>query len=123
MAGPYEILERIGNAYRVKLPDAIRVHSIFSPEKLRKAATDPLPGQKNNPPPPIKVNGDSEWEVEQILASKLIRKTLKYQVSWKGYDPDPTWYPAGNFVGSLDLIKQFHTKYPNQPGPPKHLDE
>ena len=123
MAGPYEVLERIGNAYKVKLPDSIRVHPVFSPDKLRKASSDPLPGQKNDPPPPIEVNGDSEWEVEQILASKLTRKTLKYQVSWKGYDPDPTWYPARNFLGSPDMIKQFHTEYPKQPGPPKHLDE
>jgi hypothetical protein len=39
---------------------------------------DPLLGQKNDPPLPIQVNGDDEWEVEEILAYKLDRKTLKY---------------------------------------------
>jgi len=94
MAGPYEVLERVGNAYRVNLPESVWVHLIFSPNKLCKAATDPLPSQKNDPLPPIQVNSDDEWEVDKILASKVICQTLKYQVSWKGYDPDPTWYLA-----------------------------
>ena len=43
MAGPYKVLEKIGNLYKVKLPDSIKVHPIFSPDKLWKAANDPLP--------------------------------------------------------------------------------
>jgi transposase InsO family protein len=123
MDGPYEILDKIGNSYRLKLPETIKVHPVFSPDRLRKAAADPLPGQTEEPPLPIKVNGDNEWEVDEILASKLSRGTLKYRVKWKGCDPDPEWYPAWNFVGSPHKLQEFHAKYPNPPGPPKYLDE
>jgi len=44
MASPYEILERVGNAYKVKLLESIRVHLVFSPDKLYKASNDPLSG-------------------------------------------------------------------------------
>jgi hypothetical protein len=60
MAGPYEVLERVGNAYKLNLPDSVWVHPVFSPNKLCKASTDPLPRQTNDPPPPIQVNRDDE---------------------------------------------------------------
>jgi Chromo (CHRromatin Organisation MOdifier) domain len=123
MAGPYEVLEKVGHAFRVKLPESVKVHPVFSADKLRKAASDPLPGQKNDPPPPVRVSGEEEWEVEKILNSRLSRNTLQYQASWIGYDPDPTWYPAWNFTGSPHLIREFHEAYPTKPGPPKYLDE
>ena len=100
MARPYKILKKIGNLYKVKLPNLVKVHPIFSLDKLRKAAIDFLPGQVNPPLLPIQVNGEDEWEIEDILACRLIRGTLKYRVSWKGYNLDPTWYPAWNFIGS-----------------------
>ena len=57
------------------------------------------------------------------MNSRVSKEVLQYQVSWVGYDPDPTWYPAWNFVGSPHLIKEFYELYPTKPGLPKHLDE
>jgi hypothetical protein len=44
MAGPYTILEYIGNAFRIDLPPLIRIHLVISINKLYKAANDLLPG-------------------------------------------------------------------------------
>ena len=94
MAGPYRILEKVGHSYRLDLPHSIKVHLVFSPNKLQKASNDPLPRQRNDLLLPIQVNGEDEWEVDEILASKTIRGSLYYWASWKGYDPNPTWYSA-----------------------------
>jgi transposase InsO family protein len=123
-AGPFRIAERVGNAYRLELPESIKVHPVFSPEKLRRAAkTEPLSGQTADPQPPITVDGQDEWEVEQILAVRLIRKRLFYRVKWLGHDDDLTWYPARNFKNSPHRIRDFHVQYPNLAGPPKRLAE
>jgi hypothetical protein len=50
IAGPYKIFEKIGNLYKVKLLNSVKVHPVFSLDKLWKAAMDPLLGQVNPPP-------------------------------------------------------------------------
>ena len=34
IVGPYKILNKVGNLYKVKLPDLIKVYLIFLPDKL-----------------------------------------------------------------------------------------
>jgi len=34
MVGPYRILKKVGNLYRVELSDSIKAHPVFSPNKL-----------------------------------------------------------------------------------------
>lgn len=121
-AGPYKILEKVGNSYRVDLPPSIKVHPVIPPDRLRKAANDAMPGQINDPPPAVVVDGDIEYEVEHLLASRISRRKLQYRAKWKGYDDDPEWYNADHFKHSPHLIKRFHEEYPDMPGPPRNLD-
>ena len=76
MAGPYRILEKIGNSYKINFPLSIKVYLVIPPEQLQKAADDPLLGQIADPPLPINVNGETEWEVEKILAVRLYCQRL-----------------------------------------------
>ena len=42
IAGLYKIINKVGNLYKVKLLDLIKVHPIFLPDKLQKAVNDLL---------------------------------------------------------------------------------
>jgi hypothetical protein len=89
MASPFEILEQIGHSYKLKLLDSIKVHSVFYTEKLCKHSNNPLPRQPIDNTPPLAINDQIEYEVEQILTIKLVWNKLKYRVKWKGWDNDP----------------------------------
>jgi transposase InsO family protein len=121
--GPFKILEQVGHSYRLELPPGSQIHDVFAPDVLRKDPKDPLPGQESAKPPPQIIQGQEEWEVDKILAVRLYRKTLKYQVRWLGHDPDPTWYNASNLMGSPHKLRDFHQEYPERPGPPRNLPE
>jgi hypothetical protein len=113
MAGKYKVLEKIGNSYRIDLPDSIKIYPVFASDRLRKAATEPLPGQEPDPGPMIEVNGEQEWEVEKILAVRMHHRKLQYKVKWIGYDDNPEWYDARNMKFSPHLLRDFHKEYPD----------
>jgi hypothetical protein len=55
--GPYTIIEKVGNAYWIDLPESIKVHPVFHPEKLHKASSlKPLEDQILTPQLPVQVN-------------------------------------------------------------------
>ncbi len=120
---PWTITEKVGHSYRLNLPAHWKMHPIFHADQLRKAPEDPLPGQHQEPEPPMEVNGELEWEVEALLASRVHHRKLQYRARWKGYDEDPDYYDAEGFKGSPHLIKEFHAEYLLRPGPPIRLQE
>jgi hypothetical protein len=111
-----------GHSYELEFPEGWRGATVYHADRLRKCADNPLPGQGNENPAGELVNGDQEeWEVLKVVSSKVTRGKLEYQVEWKGWDPDPEFWPASNFVNSAELLKEYHDANPMMPGPPKRL--
>ena len=123
MLGLFKITAKIGSSYRLELPASMRIHNVFHPSLLRKAATDPLPGQRVVPPGPVVVNEEEEWELDDILDARQIgrNRRLQFRVRWKDEErPDRQWYNAdGNeFENAADLVADFYRRHPEKPGRP-----
>ena len=119
--GPYPIAKIISPyAYQLSLPPESNAHPVFHVNKLRLDSNDLLPGQNPHPPPPLKVSNITdgwEYEVEEILDSRLFGrwKHLKYLVQFRG-EP-ASWQPSENLTNCDHLLSDFHTRYPQKPGP------
>ena len=81
MYGPYPIIAMKGHSYQVKLPLYMHMHNVFHADRLRKAATESLPGQIEPEEEPIEVNSNPKWLVEEILNSRIYRGRLQYKAS------------------------------------------
>lgn len=116
--GKFKILARVGtHAYKLELPPSMKVHPVFHVSLLEPAHSDPLPGQKQPNPPPVIIEGEEEYEVEEILDSRIRYRRLEYLVKWSG-DYEPTWQPHHDLANSPALVAAFHRLYPTKPGGP-----
>ena len=78
--GPYKVTGLVGSSYQLDLPASMRIHNVFYPSLLRPAAEDPLPGQHNDPPPPVVMNDKEKWEVNDILDAKKHGRRVLFKV-------------------------------------------
>jgi transposase InsO family protein len=117
--GPYKIIERVNNrSFRLQLPPSMKVHPVFHVSLLERHSPDTIPGRTIEPPPPIIVGGEPEYEVEEILNSRIEKGKLWYRVHWKGYPKsDRSWEPASFINNCPDLLRSFHEENPSKPGP------
>ena len=79
MAGPWKVLAKEGHSYRVQLPASMKINPVFPAGQLHLDPNNPLPGQFNAPPPPVKVTANNKYKVQEIIAVKLVREKLIYK--------------------------------------------
>ena len=88
---------------------------------LEPATDEPYPGQHLDPPPPVIIDDESQWEVASILDSRRdrrIRGGVRYLVSWKGFENTAeaeTWEPYENLVNAPLALYDFHRLHPEKP--------
>ncbi|MBW0555062.1 hypothetical protein O181_094777 [Austropuccinia psidii MF-1] len=117
-----QILEQYLRIYSVlNLPSQWKsIHPVFNISLLEPVKTSTIPNWHQEPPPTIIIEKEEAFEVSQILDSKLKRRKLWYLVEWKGFSQDSersTWEPAEKPKNCSELVKDFHSLYPDKPGP------
>ena len=115
--GPYPISKIISpNAVELKLPPSFKIDAPINVSRLQSYKPPTIPGQQTTPQPPIEVEGEPEYVVEEILDSRLCRNKLEFLVKWEGYtDENNSWEPEDNCKNSQAAIRDFYSIYPNVP--------
>ena len=108
--GPFLVKKVLSHvAYQLELPPTWKIHNVFHASYLSLFKETPEHGPNFLEPPPDMVDGEPEWEVEQIVGMRLFgqKKTKQYRIRWKGYSPThDTWEPAKD-VHAPELVQQF----------------
>jgi hypothetical protein len=118
----YQIKEMAGSSYLLEVPEGWRGSKVFHADRLRKHPHNPVPGQDYTRPAAEDVDGEEEWIVDEILASREHNGKLQYQVKWSNWDPTEEWFPAKDFKNAAALLEKFHADYPEKAGPPARLE-
>src|SRR5947209_20511372 len=85
---PYTIIEKISPlVYKLKLPTTLRIHPVFYISVLKAYHEDASKEFERQTPPPLIENilQQDEYEVEDVLDKRIIRKKTQYLIKWKGY--------------------------------------
>lgn len=102
--------------YRLELPKNWRkIHNVFHASRLTMYKENTTHGPNYRKPPPDLIEGQEEFEVERIIASRRFGrwKTLQYLVKWKGYpESDNSWESADAVKNAKEEVSDFHRKYP-----------
>ena len=98
--GPFKIIKKVGtSSYKLDLPTWMTIDNTFHISLLEPYEDNKFPSQIQTPPPLIEIDGEPEYELEEIIDSRLHRDKLQYCAKWTGYSPEhhKTWYPSENF--------------------------
>jgi hypothetical protein len=122
--GPFRILSPIGqSAFRLDLPDTMRIHPVFHVSLLEPYHPNTLPdrGMPAPPDPIIREDGQLAHIVEAILDSDYKgrgrNRRLEYFVHWEGYPiADRSWIFASDLDSDDPMVIDYHTSHPDKPG-------
>ncbi|SJL00960.1 uncharacterized protein ARMOST_04273 [Armillaria ostoyae] len=121
--GPFLVLEKTGaSAYKLKLPPHWKIHPRFNEKLLSPFEPPSFPNQEQPPPPPPDlIDGEEEWEIEEILDSKTRKVRAKrgqpsttvvdYFIKWVGHTREHnSWVTASEMGNAQEAIIEYEAK-------------
>ena len=113
--GPFEVIEEISPVvYKLHLPKTWRIHDVFHASLLTPQVITTKYRVPADPPLPELVDGESEYEVENILQHKLVgrKKEIKYLVQWRGYSQaESTWEPEEHLRNAFKVLEAYKSAH------------
>lgn len=110
--GPFTVEEKISEtAFKLKLLDTMRLRS----STFHISLLEPAP-RDTNPDTQIEAEDEEEeYDVEEVLDSRISKGQLEYLVSWLDYlTIDNSWEPVAN-LNCPEKLEEFHRRNPDRP--------
>jgi len=101
----------------------MKCHPVFNIDLLSKEWPDRIPGRKPDEPAPIIIEGEPQYEVEEIIGANWYYRHLQYKIKYKGYGKEhDEWQFRDDLLedlGKESLGKREETFYKEHPKAPK----
>jgi len=115
--GPFKIESRIGNTnYRLSLPATMKLRT----NNFHISLLEPAPEKAQVDTSIEAEDEEEEWDVEEVLDSRLTNGQLEYLIKWLDFGPeDNSWEPATN-LHCPEKLEEFHQRNPDRPKTKDH---
>ena len=112
--GPFRIIKDIGlEAFQLELSEGWMIHNVFNKDLLTQCVELKFKGQHKEPaPPPVIINEEEEYKVEEVRRHRTQGQSMQYLVHWKGYgDEHDQWIAASGLPHAKKAIEDYWTRY------------
>ena len=114
--GPFKVTRVLSPiTYQLELPPQWKIHEVFHIDLLTPYRETNIHGPNFAQPPPDLVNGEEEYEVEEILDSRKHgrRRKVQYLVKWKGYPSSDNQWVNWDDMHAEEALAKFRKQRPN----------
>jgi len=106
--GPYKVKEQVSPVtYRLDLPTSLRIHNVFHVDLLTPYHETKEHGANYTQPPPELIDGEEEYEVEEITNERTYRRKKQYLIKWIGYPTSENSWVDEKDLHSPELLEDY----------------
>ena len=114
--GPFKITKVLSPiTYQLELPPQWKIHDVFHADLLTPYRETELHGPNFTKPPPDLIDGEEEYEIEEVLQSRRHGRGRKvqYLVKWKGYPDSENQWVDWDDLHADEALADFKRKNPD----------
>ena len=108
--GPFKVTRVLSPInYQLELPPQWKIHDVFHVDLLTPYHETEVHGANFTQPPPDLIDGEEEYEVEEILDSRRYGRGRKvqYLVKWKGYPSSDNQWVNWDDMHAEEVLTEF----------------
>ena len=93
--------------YCLKLPTSLKIHDVFHVDLLTPYHKTNKHGANYTQPPPELVDGEEEYQVEEIIGEHTHRQKKQYLVKWLGFPVSENSWVDAKDLHADELLAEY----------------